>query len=48
MIAICIGALKGEPFFSQAIFGAFKTSSPLCCGNVIPPNSTGISHYHLA
>jgi len=47
MIAICIDALKGEPVFSQAIFGAFKTSSPVCSGNEVSANLTGIGHYQM-
>ncbi|MDQ1333528.1 MAG: hypothetical protein QG552_478 [Thermodesulfobacteriota bacterium] len=47
MIAVCIDALKGEPLFSQAIFGTFKTSSPVCGGNEVSANLTGIGHYHM-
>jgi hypothetical protein len=47
MIAICIEALKGEPLFSQAICGAFKTISPVCSGNEVSANLTGIGHYQV-
>ncbi|MFO7599986.1 MAG: hypothetical protein R6X27_09290 [Candidatus Desulfacyla sp.] len=47
MIAICIDALIGDPLFSQAIFGAFKTSLTFPIGSAIPANLTGINHCQM-